>query len=260
MKNFAIQRFSQVLRLDLAQGMKRLLVYTAGGVLVYLFYFWFAYNIGMKVAVVNDWEQYVSNICEAVVMFSVMTMYFFFLAVASITFRHEQKKAGRTAHLMLPATHLEKFLSRWVYMLVFSVVVGVLTFFVADVIHMGYLWLTGKPVIAATTYFLNNFLKDVRVDSFSYYSIMLANHAFFLLGGVLFRKFNFVLTAIVGGLLLTTALHFLTLDQPYMRFVPNAWWHTGITVLFVTLTCLFTWLAYRIYCRWQLSTRKLVNL
>lgn len=260
MKNFNIIRFSQVLQLDFARGLKRLLVYTAGGVLVYLFYFWFAYNIGMKVAVVNDWAQYVSNICEAVAMFSILTMYFFFLAVASITFRHEQRKAGRTAHLILPATHLEKFLSRWVYMVVFSVVAGVLTFFVADVIHMGYLWLTGKPVIAATTYFLNNMAKGSGIDSFSFYSILLASHAFFLLGSVLFRKYHFVFTAIVGGLLLTAIMHFLTLDQPYMRLVPNAWWHTGITVLFVLLTCVFTWLAYRVYCHWQLSTRKTVNL
>ena len=68
--------------------------------------------------------------------FSVIAMYIFFLISASTLYRGEQKKQQRIAWLMLPASNLEKFLSRWIYMLVFMLVGGVLTFFVADCIHM----------------------------------------------------------------------------------------------------------------------------
>ena len=54
---------------------------------------------------------------------------------------------------MLIATNLEKFLARWGYLLAFSLVGGLLTFFVADGIHIAWLWLTGKPVVAAMPYF-----------------------------------------------------------------------------------------------------------
>jgi hypothetical protein len=259
MNDFNLNRFLMVLRLDLAVGRRQLMVYTAGGVMVYLFYFWFAYNIGMHAVVVNDMESYVNHICEAVAMFGVMTMYMFFLVVASTLWRHEQPKAGRTMHLMLPATPQEKFLSRWVYMLVLSVTAGCLTFFVADALHIVWLWLTDKPVVAATAYFLKAFKTDFSQGAHSLYSILIAVHAFFLLGGVVLRKFHFVLTAIAAFMLFPSMMYFLTTDQPYMKSVPILWWHAGVAVLFAVLTCVFTVAAYRIYCRWQVVTHKLLN-
>lgn len=185
MKDFHLGRFFMVLRLDFAVGLQQLLVYTAGGVLIYLFYFWFAYHVG---TIADNREMYISHICEAVAMFSIITMYIFFLTVACTLWRHEQKKAWRTIHLMLPATQLEKFLSRWMYMLTLSVVAGCLTFFVADAIHIVWLWLTGKPVVAASTYFIISFSSSALNALLLYcIQIEIAIHAFFLLGGVLFR-------------------------------------------------------------------------
>jgi hypothetical protein len=68
-----------------------------------------------------------------------------------------------------------------------------------------------------------------------------------------------VLTAIAAFMLFTTMMYFLTPDQPYMKAVPIQWWHTGVAVLFAVLTCVFTVAAYRIYCRWQVVTHKLLN-
>ena len=259
MNDFNLNRFLMVLRLDFAVGRRQLMVYTAGGVMVYLFYFWFAYNVGMHAVVVNDMASYINSICEAVAMFGVMTMYMFFLVVASTLWRHEQPKAGRTMHLMLPATPLEKFLSRWVYMLVLSVTAGCLTFFVADALHIVWLWLTDKPVVAATAYFLKAFKTDFSQGAHSILSIEIVVHAFFLLGGVVLRKFHFVLTAIAAFMLFPSMMYFLTPDQPYMKAVPILWWHAGVAVLFAVLTCVFTVAAYRIYCRWQVVTHKLLN-
>ena len=154
MRNFNLQRFARVLRLDFIEGRSQLLWLTLAGLMIYLFFFWFAYNIGMTSVTVDN---LVFHVCEGVGAFGCITMFLFFLAVASSLFRKEQKKAKRTTYLTLPATNLEKFLSRWVYMLTLSAVGGFLTFFVADAIHMAWLWLTDKPVIAATTYFLKAF-------------------------------------------------------------------------------------------------------
>lgn len=267
MKNFNLQRFGRVLRLDFVEGRSQLLWQTFAGLMVYLFFFWFAYNIGMTSVTVDNWEWYINGVCEGVGMFGCIAMYLFFLAVASSLFRKEQRKAKCTTYLTLPATNLEKFLSRWVYMFTLSVVGGFLTFFVADAIHMAWLWLTDKPVIAATTYFLKAFPQtsnfgphETWLNVLCLYSALVSAHAFFLLGGILFRKYQTVATAIVGSMLFLVFAHFVTRDQPYMRGIPYAWYYSCLSVFFVALTCVFTVLAYRLFCRWQLATRNFVNL
>ena len=267
MKNFNLQRFGRVLRLDFVEGRSQLLWQTFAGLMVYLFFFWFAYNIGMTSVTVDNWEWYINGVCEGVGMFGCVAMYLFFLAVASSLFRKEQRKAKRTTYLTLPATNLEKFLSRWVYMFTLSVVGGFLTFFVADAIHMAWLWLTDKPVIAATTYFLKTLPQtsnfgphETWLNVLCLYSALVSAHAFFLLGGILFRKYQTVATAIVGSMLFLVFAHFVTRDQPYMRGIPYAWYYSCLSVFFIALICVFTVLAYRLFCRWQLATRNFVNL
>jgi len=252
------------LRLDFIEGRSQLLWLTLAGLMIYLFFFWFAYNTGMTSVTVDN---LVFHVCEGVGAFGCITMFLFFLAVASSLFRKEQKKAKRTTYLTLPATNLEKFLSRWVYMLTLSVVGGFLTFFVADAIHMAWLWLTDKPVIAATTYFLKAFPQtsnsaphETWLNVLFCYSVLVAAHAFFLLGGILFRKYQTVATAIVGSMLFLVFAHFVTRDQPYMRGIPYAWYYSCLSVFFIALICVFTVLAYRLFCRWQLATRNFVNL
>ena len=267
MKNFDLQRFGRVLRLDFVEARNILLWFTLGGVLAYLFFFWFAYNISMKTYDITDWEQYVKHVCEGVGIFSMVFMYIFFLATACTLYWDEQKKAKRTAHLMLPATCLEKFLARWVYMLAFSLMAGLLAFFVADGIHMAWLWLTDKPVVAATPYLFkafphtSDFSNGQWLDVFAFYCLLIAGHAFFLLGGVVFRKNQFVATALVGSVLLFTFAHFASKDQPYMQAIRVGWlYYLGLSLFFAMLICAFTVLAYRLYCRWQVVTRKYVNL
>jgi hypothetical protein len=144
-------------------------------------------------------------------------------------------------------------------MLVLSVTAGCLTFFVADALHIAWLWLTDKPVVAATAYFLKAFKTDFSQGAHSILSIEIAIHAFFLLGGVVLRKFHFVLTAIAAFVLFPSMMYFLTTDQPYMKSVTILWWYAGVAVLFAVLTCVFTVAAYRVYCRWQVVTHKLLN-
>ena len=262
MKNFDLQRFGRVLRFDFTQNHQQLMWCMLGILMCYLFFFWFAHNIGMRVDIVTDWELHIKNICEGVGIFGVIGLYIYLLAMASLLYWREQNKAKRSAWLMLPATNMEKFLSRWVYMFVVSLG-GFLMFLVADAIHMAWLWMTDKPIIAATTYFLKAFPQtsnETWLNVLCLYSVLVLAHAFFLLGGILFRKYQTVATAIVGSMLFLVFAHFVTRDQPYMRGIPYAWYYSCLSVFFIALICVFTVLAYRLFCRWQLATRNFVNL
>lgn len=266
MKNFDLQRFGRVLRFDFVQNLQQLLWCVLGMLMVYLFFFWFAHNIGMRVDIVTDWELHIKHICEGVGIFSVIGLYIYMLVIASTLYRREQKKAKRTAWLMLPATNMEKFLSRWVYLFVVSLG-GLLMFFVADAIHMAWLWMTDKPIIAATTYSQYYFMptSDIRTD-FAWFKVLsfdcflMSVQAFFLMGGILFRKFQPIVTALVGIVLFLGLEYFRIHIGSFIPDIPNTWYHVMLSSFFVALTFVFTVLAYRLFCRWQLATRNFVNL
>ena len=264
MKNFDMTRFGRVLKLDFTEGLKPMMWGTLCMLLLYLFFFWFAWNIGF-----HSFEPknlIVNPVCESVAAFSGIAMYIFFLVTACTLYRGEQKKQQRIAWLMLPASNLEKFTSRWIYMLVFSIVGGLLPFFVADLIHMGYLWVTGFPVKDATSYFFK-FLPHVREpyeplsDVIGLYFCYVAIHSFFLLGGVFFKKFHFIVTSVVFVIgFITISVTANTLGYRNIP-TPECIWDDIIAIVFAAcLITLFTWLAYRLFCRWQVITHKFANV
>lgn len=266
MKQFDTTRFSRVLKLDFAEGRKAMMWGALCMLLLYLFFFWFAWNIGMHVETVNDWSAYIHGICESVSVFSLIAMYIFFLITASTLYRSEQKKQQRIAWLMLPATNLEKFLSRWVYMLAFSLLAGVLTFVLADGIHMIWLKAAGHPVLSATSFMLGNLPTTTPyfplIAVLDIYLVYVAIHAIYLLSSVFFKKYHFIactaflaiaFSAIVPAI---NALGYRDTPHEPGYILPNIL-SISISVCIITLC---TWLAYRLFCRWQVVTHKFANL
>ena len=280
MKNFNMTRFGRVLKLDFVEGRKALMWGALCMLLLYLFFFWFAHNIAFHDEYYGVNEPYVNElripcVCEAVGAFSAIAMFIFFLISASTLYRGEQKKQQRIAWLMLPASNMEKFLSRWIYLLVFSVVGGLLTFFVADLIHMAYLTMTDYPVQSAADDFFKFFphtrtfpsggyMGDSPLSVTSEYTFLIAIHAFFLLGGVFFRKFHFIATSavvvIAFACIVATANMLDYRDTPVTTESAIALRLIIHIIIRVGLIALFTWLAYWLFCRWQVVTHKFANV
>ena len=271
MKNFDSKRFGQVLKLDFAEGRKAILWGALAMLLLYLFFFWFTHNIASHDEYYDVDEPYVSElrvsyVCECVGAFGAVAMLFYWLISASILYRSEQKKQQRIAWLMLPATNLEKFLSRWLYMVAFSLTGGILAFFVADILHIAYLWMSGNPVDTAAPSFFqrlphtneyNPLLHIIKV-----YGMMITIHAFFLMGSVLFRKYHFIVCAALFALFFTTMASLYNASGLYQYNEETALtiWNIVLIVFEAVAISLFTWLAYRLFCRWQVVTHKFVNL
>ena len=279
MKQFDMTRFGRVLKLDFFEGRKAMMWGALCMVLLYLFFFWFAHNIAFHDEYYGVNEPYVNElriprVCEAVGAFGAIAMFIFFLISASTLYRGEQKKQQRIAWLMLPASNMEKFLSRWIYLLVFSLVGGLLSFFVADLIHMAYLTMTDYPVQSAADDFFKLFphtrtfpsgeyTGDNPLSVTSQYTALITIHAFFLLGGVFFKKFHFIATSAVLVILFAGVVATVNmlgyrdgpvpLDEATKQFIFWIIVNTG-------LIALFTWLAYWLFCRWQVVTHKFANL
>lgn len=271
MKSFDSKRFGQVLKLDFAEGRKAIMWGALAMLLLYLFFFWFAHNIASHDEYYGVNEPYVNElriprVCEAVGAFGAVAMLFYWLISASILYRSEQKKQQRIAWLMLPATNLEKFLSRWIYMVIFSLVGGVLMFFLADLLHIAYLWISGNPVKDATSYFFHTLPHqgehDPLLTTINVYGMMITIHAFFLMGSVLFKKYHFIVCAALVVLAFTVIASIFNTLGLYQHNGETA--RIAIDIAFIVFEAvaisLFTWLAYRLFCRWQVVTHKFVNL
>lgn len=271
MKQFEMKRFGQVLKLDFAEGLKPMMWGALAMTLLYLFFFWFAHNLVTHDEYYSVDQPYVKvlhvkYICEGVGAIGCIAMILFFLISASILYRSEQKKQQRIAWLMLPATNLEKFLSRWIYMVVFSLVGGMLTFFIADVIHIAWLWISRNPVMAATPFFFDTFPHqgehDPLLNIINVYGMIVTIHAFFLMGSVLFRKYHFIISGALVVLAFAVIASLYNTSGLYQYNGETARTVTDVVfiVFEVCAILLFTWLAYRLFCRWQVVTHKFVNL
>ena len=266
MKNFDTNRFGRVLKLDMAEGRKAIMLGTLFMTLLYLFFFWFAWNAVNHHTEIPDLNAHVNNICEGVAGFSMIAVFIFFLITASTLYRAEQKKQQRIAWLMLPATNFEKFLARWIYLLVFSIVGGVLPLFIADGIHMAWLSAADYPVQSMLASLAHLLPKPDKVNSYlgiiASFCLLTAIHAFYLLGGVFFKNLHFIITSVVFSILFTTFTTILNILRYFKILSPdNETLQSCISIgISGCLIALFTWGAYRLFCRWQVVTHKFVNV
>lgn len=272
MKKFNSSRFLSVLSWELLSGRKTLLSGAGAITLCYLFLF-FVMHMSTSAATYADAVMHQAmdkarmvEIAEGVGMSGIVSLFIYLLACTSSLFRKEQTKQGRITNLMLPGTNLEKFVAKWMYLLMNGLIMGTLAFFTADLLHMLFCWMTGAPVVSASGYFLDNIPHAFDGERLTViYSTLLALHSTFLLGSVLFNKYQFVFTGIVhvGLMMLVTWVATLMKPALYSTFkdMANSGTLAALVVTFhVTVVVLMTWLSYRLYCRWQVVTHKLVNV
>jgi hypothetical protein len=251
MKNFNMKRFSQMLRYDFKTGIRPMIWFSTGMVVLFLLVFMSLHSLQNMSNIGGKEPAYLTyTIAHEAAVMGCVIIDLFWWGVACTLFRDVQKKAPRTSMLMLPATNLEKFLSRWVYMLAFSVIGSFVAFFVADMLHLGWLAATGRTHATSASQVFDYFMKNDKM----FYSLFFTFHAFGLLCGVLFKKFHIVVTAVVGVILFAVFMQVCSYITPYETR------EIICLVAAIIATITFTILAYRLFCRWQVVTRKFVNL
>ena len=255
MKNFNPQRFAHMLRYTFVTSRRTMINGVVGMLLCYLFMFIMAnLNNVMMMPVVN----------QALAMSTIATIIFIMVSAATL-FRAEESNQGRAALMLLPATNLEKFLARWVWLLVFTLA-GVLMFVVADGLHYAYHFALGHEAISGVGCLLS--LTDVvyvsdhqrtmnLLSNADIFLVFTAIHAFCLLGSTLVRRNAVVITAVALGVGMAV---YLWLLENGLRYLPQEQLLWGILVVAAVCIVLFIWLAYRSFCRWQLITRKYLSL
>ena len=291
---FSFSRFGRVLKRDLVENRKRYL--TA------LFIFFVAL-LGFQLAQVNDYLLHSSRI-EGIDFFNnyidTVTIFFYFVlalalccAVSEISFVMKTKGKAMN-YLMLPATNLEKFLSRVLIAIVAVFIMAFVALFLSDVMRMlilpafddeyvGELYRFAFPQVISnlgdpffaiyeeggivwgdkdglyTIIGFNHYLGYMAV-AFLVLSI-LGIHSFFVLGGCIWRKGAVVKTLLVGlvatlfGIWSLVKLTPTLLEYECFNKLPELWFETGHYVMkILVLIVNFIFLGITVF-NWWLAYR-----
>ena len=276
MKQFDLNRFTKVLCCDFVTRRKQL-VLIGGGLLVFdLLISFYNLTVGRNMAAFAAKTSVESvDPAKGIIGMCLALLGMFMLVAASRIFVPEQKKPGRINMLVLPATLFEKFAARWVYAVVYTLLAGVLAFVITDVLVQLFCLIKGWQVSWMTLTFLHDMtiLGEVNdanatldvVRFIDGYVALFAFHGLFVLGAVLFRRNNFIITfgifLAVSYLLMLGVMSVDSLAECF-RAYNRSTWPQELCYLAVALSFLIVsyWLSYRIFCRMQVINNKWLNV
>jgi len=190
-------------------------------------------------------------------------------------------KQQRIDELALPATNLEKFVARVIGSTLLAVVILVVAFFVADLLQMLINMLLHKGTFASITVAVKDTIMKTRDFDITPYMeesgmsismamtlCILTPNAFYILGGMLFRKtawlktsLALVLLAIIVFSLFVGYAYLVYKYTDYVVYIPewasNSWFSITFNIVQIAV-CYY--LAYRIYCRLQAINTRWLNI
>lgn len=277
-------RLAMVLRWDALSNWKKYVRNTLGLAFVFSFIcIWYQFNWRSNGLVTYDdvKDLYLGSVSR-LFMFISFVIFFF---CGSRIFINMKTKASRSLFLMLPATNMEKFISRLLYTVLGTFLMIVASWMIADIIQLVFsLFLTpgmqGSLVGKAfEELFLNNNLDSshfivrngtsVLGQTFPVgmvlFSLTLFTHSFFTLGGTVFRKSATLLTICSSFILMfATAMISSFVDAEVLRHLvqsmePNTFGWLMVMILLL-LSVFNYWVSYKLFTHMQVINNKWFNV
>lgn len=191
MKNFSFPRFAQLLKWDLLMNKKYALHLFLG--------MFMAFFLLQELPVVMS-----NGNAEDMTELVMMVLWCYMMFGGCWLFSTMKTQSQRTAFLMQPASNLEKFVVRCIFVTVVWALIAVAAFLLSDLLRvlLSYVLRTGSHQFAFSSFFLPAFSHFSGVpfvnDLKSLFLLGLVwHHSLFLLGGAFFRRHQFIFTALV---------------------------------------------------------------
>lgn len=278
MENFNIQRFGNVCsRLVMIRKQEYFRMFL-GLMLVFTFFSVLACN-PFKLEALSD-ETYKLAFLKISGFIGVISAISVVLSGAMII-SDLKTKQQRIDELALPATNLEKFVARAIGSTLLAVVIFLVAFFVADLLQMLINMLLHKGTFASITVAVKDIIMkleeldtlDVKKErsmlvSISMVMMLFATNAYYILGGMLFRKsawlkasLAFVLLTIIVFSLFVGYAYLVYKYTDYVVYIPG-WLNNDLgLVIFNTIQIVVCYyFAYRIYCKLQAINTRWLNI
>lgn len=277
-------RLAMVLRWDALSNWKKYVRSTLGLAFVFSFiciFYQFNWRSNGYVTYHDVKDLYLGSVSG---MFMFISFIIFFFCGSRI-FINMKTKASRSLFLMLPATNMEKFISRLLYTVLGTSLMIVASWMIADIIQFVFsLFLTpGMQGSLVGTAFEELFLKN-NFDSSHFVvrngtsvlgqtfpvgmfllSLTIFTHSFFTLGGTVFRKSATLLTICSSFILmfLMALISSFVDDDVLVHFVqsmqPNTFGWLMVNV-FLLLSVFNYWASYKLFTHMQIINNKWFNV
>ena len=274
MSNFDIRRFAKTARWQCGMSLKSVLSFAAGLSFGYLFpMFGWLYPY-LKGAEALD---------ESRLMHSVELCTLVYLVVIIIAgtwiFADMGTKAQRIKVKMLPATDLEKYIVRWLGITLGAMVMGIVSYCVADALRMLTCLVAGVDCLQCT---IPDFIRllftngddtpvnQINSAAFNQGIYFLATgwvmwaQSLYVLGGTLLRRYQFVTTTAVHIVLFLIMSIFISSSpvdvELTVRSSDNSTTFYAVGALLMAVAVANWWLSYRVFRRMQVVNNKWINL
>ena len=207
-----------------------------------------------------------------------------FLVCGASIFNNMRTKQSRATFLMLPASNLEKFVSRFLWVTVGCLVMLFSSLVITDVIQYVFSWfITPHMHGSLTVSFFEELFCSKNMDTSNIIMVdhqsVMANyfpmwvlvvsflvfcHSFFTLGGSIFRKYTVILTVVSSFVLvffLAVVFNLIGGDMVVYFIKDLGPYKTGyvMIVLFIILAVFNYWLSYKLFTRMQVINNKWLN-
>ena len=269
MENFNNKRFVQTLKWSALDSKKEIM-----SNLTILFAVLLAPQLCYILASMNVDADVAALGLKSVSAISNMALAFYISIGGCWIFNNMKTKQQRITFKMLPASDLEKFLVRLLYVSVFWALSGFAVFVVMDLVRMLICLAVYHDFLFSSTVglfgwfgFQPQFAMPLYADSaLSVLSLSLYvwGHAFYTLGGAVFRRRPFVFTLLASFLLGMVVLMILANLMPLFvtsfSFNPSVWTIYAVAAVFFLASVVFYWLSDRIFRRMQIINNKWLNL
>lgn len=249
--NFNIKRFFNTFVWTLEASKKELIT----SVVSLFFVFALVLTLGSTTTFFNNIE-FASGFCTG--------LFFVYIMISGCWIGSNLKtKQQIIMYKMLPASNLERFLSRYFYITFIWIMGGILAFAAADLVQIIVNIIIGNEVKSSIP-FIYIAISDGSeeglpfIEFLAMYLVYVWIHSLYILGGVFFRKNQFVLTTLVN-IVLAIVLTKIIKETGIFIFIDDIQ-TTFIIVFLILLIALNYYLSYKLFCRIQVINNKWINL
>lgn len=269
MKDFDIKRFSRTFAWNFKASRKEFLTNTVAMFFAFLLFF----IISILEHTYSPVEVRLQGLQSAVSL-CVMTTFIFVLISGSWIFSNMKTKQQRIMFKMLPASYSEKFLVRYIYVLILCGVGIIAVFCLADATRIVICELAGIEWCQSGIPMFFNEMFDYNVINAGGERLpaltiaielwALWTHSTYVLGGVFFRRKQFVFISLAYFVLGMAVLWTISKidenigkEKLMLSFEDVA---NILSVVFVALTIFNYWLSFRLFKRMQVINNKWINV
>ena len=261
MRNLNRRRFWSLLKWEITTQRHHLLGFTVGSMIFYLI-------IGLLIWLLlpsfdpRPMNSILTTMDDSLTSLSIGAT----VLLPSFLLSRVNKKGILTQYLMLPASRIEKFVARYLMVVVGYMVCWVVGYFVMDVLQYLLTLLIAPDQAVFSAPVVNAAIHGGKFPAWISFLLCLWFwcHSVFLWGGVFFRKHPFIFTSLsfsLISLIVILSVHYLCLafDVPYASFEQFVFGHAMTNLLLLAFAVFNFIAAYRRFTRIQVTNPQLFN-